>query len=113
MTRFLLGLALVALPACGLGGSMPPATSVRPASDLPGRFEPEDPTRRIQPGDTLVGSACWSPLLDPRDGTAIRFLRTDGPIGDYEVPAGRYGATPRTLLRVECNTGRPLGLVPR
>lgn len=50
---------------------------------------------------------------DPRDGTTLRMVRAGEGLADYEVPALRYGADPSEVLRVECNTGRPLGFVPR
>jgi hypothetical protein len=51
-------------------------------------------------------------MVDPRDGTEVRFLFSTS-YGEYELPAGRYGARPGELLRLECNTGRVMGLVPR
>jgi hypothetical protein len=85
---------------------------VRPASDAPARFEPRNPSLRPAPGDTLAGPGCLSPMVDPRDGTEVRFVLSTS-YGEYELPAGRYGARPGELLRLECNTGRVIGLVPR
>lgn len=85
---------------------------IRAASDVPARFEPRDATLRLVPGDTLAGPGCLSPMIDPRDRTEIRFISSKW-YGDYEVPAGRYGARPGEVLRLECNTGRVIGLVPR
>ena len=86
--------------------------TVRPASGAPARFEPRDASLRVSPGDTLAGPGCLSPMLDPRDGSEVRFLFSTS-YGEYELPVGRYGARPGELLRLECNTGRVIGLVPR
>jgi hypothetical protein len=85
---------------------------IRAASDVPARFEPRDAAMRLVPGDTLAGPGCLSPMVDPRDRTEIRFISSKW-YGDYEVPTGRYGARPGEVLRLECSTGRVLGLVPR
>jgi hypothetical protein len=85
---------------------------VRPASDVPARFEPRDAAMRLVPGDTIAGPGCLSPMVDPRDGTELRFISSKW-YGDYAVPSGRYGARPGEVLRLECNTGRVIGLVPR
>ena len=57
-------------------------------------------------------------FIDPRNGTRFvlqrDFMTGNGPIGDYAVePTGRYGVGPRTLVRMDCAIGRPLGGVPR
>jgi hypothetical protein len=52
-------------------------------------------------------------MVDPRDGTRLRFIRVVGGRGDYEVPEGRYGTGTTGVLRLECNTGRVVGVVPR
>lgn len=88
------------------------AVSVRPASDVPSRLEPRDRSLRIAAGDTLAGPGCLSPMIDPRDRAELRFVFSTT-YGDYEVPPGRYGARANELLRLECNTGRVIGLVPR
>ena len=84
---------------------------VRPASDAPARFEPRDTSLRVAPGDTLAGPGCLSPMVDPRDSIEVRFVFSTS-YGDYDVPAGRYGARPGERLRLDCNTGRVIGLVP-
>lgn len=52
-------------------------------------------------------------MVDPRDGTIVRFIRSTELVGDYEAPPGRYGAPGGWVLQLECNTGRPVGVVPR
>lgn len=61
---------------------------------------------------------CQGLFVDPANGTRFvlqrSFLTGNGPIGDYAVePPGRYGVGPRTLVRMDCAIGRPLGGVPK
>jgi hypothetical protein len=80
---------------------------LRVAEDTPVQFVTEDGTQPEQ--------ACRSPLLDPRDQTRIRLLRSGtvggASIGDYQVPEGRYGVGRAELLRIDCDSGQPLGIV--
>jgi hypothetical protein len=39
--------------------------------------------------------------------------RAIAPRADYSVPAGRYGVGSNELLRLDCNTGIPIGIVRR
>lgn len=83
------------------------ARPVRPAENTPPRFVTED-------GATPTGG-CRSPLIDPRDDTRLRLIRS-APIGteyrgDYEVPGSVYGVRPGELLRIDCGTGQALGIV--
>ncbi len=102
------------LAGCAIAGSgsFPPDASARPAVDAPYRFEPADAAVRL-PADTLAGSGCRSPMVDPRNGTEIRFVRSTRERADYEVPLGRYGVGERELLRLDCNTGAVIGIVRR
>ena len=54
---------------------------------------------------------CRNPMVDPRDGTLLTLRRSAQGIGDYWVEDLKYGVTPRQLLRVDCATGKPLGVV--
>jgi hypothetical protein len=85
---------------------------VRPAKRVPPRFEPSDRSLRLSDGDTIAGPGCVSPLKDPRNGTEVRFIHSTW-YGDYEIPVGKYGSVSGELLRIECNTGRVMGLVRR
>lgn len=58
-------------------------------------------------------AACRTPLQDPNDGTRLTLDRSSAGQGDYVVPEGRYGVRPGELLRVECATGKALGIVRR
>jgi hypothetical protein len=89
------------------------ATPLRAGDALPPRFEPPSEWARVAPADTLPGGACLSPMRDPRDGTELRMLRSHATRADYEVAPGRYGVGEHELLRLDCNTGQPLGIVRR
>jgi hypothetical protein len=52
-------------------------------------------------------------MVDPRDGTEIGFLRSAQGAADYAVPGRMYGVRAGELLRLECNTGKVLGIVRR
>lgn len=110
----ILAVWLGALAACSATtDTFSSATPLRAGTDLPNRFEPPDTLSRVAPADTTPGSGCLSPMRDPRDRTLLRMVRSDATRADYEVPDGRYGVGPTELLRLECNTGRPLGVVRR
>lgn len=98
-------IALTILSACA-SRSFDDA-AIRSGEDLPEQF--------LLPAgvDVSSGSACFSPLVDPRDGAEIRIVRSIPGRGDYEVPPRRYGVRPEELLRIDCGTGRPLGIVRR
>ncbi|MEZ4701988.1 MAG: hypothetical protein R2834_16770 [Rhodothermales bacterium] len=59
------------------------------------------------------GNGCVSPMVDPRDGTRLLLFRSAAGLGDYDAPAGQYGLEDGELLRIECATGRPEGVVRR
>lgn len=103
-----LAAALLALAACASGGEMYPINApARDAVDAPPRFV-------FGSGPADAEGGCRTPMTDPRDGTSVRLVRSQGgQIGDYEVPAGRYGVGAGELLRLECGTGRVVGVVPR
>lgn len=101
------------LTTCALGtsGSFPASTDARPAAGVPFRFDPEAPAGRVTPADTIAGEGCRNPMLDPRDGQRLTLVRSLGGEGDYRVPTGMYGVGVGELLRIECNTGRVVGIV--
>ena len=113
----LLGAFVTSVSACAATNSSVSserrdALVVRTARGLPPRFEPSRKELRLADGDTIAGPGCVSPLADPRDGTELRFIHSTW-YGDYEIPPGRYGSNPGEVLRIECNTGRVIGLVRR
>lgn len=106
------GLCLVVLMGCS---SAPGAASHddpgRPAVDVPDHFvigEHGGPAVSEPSG----GGECRSPMVDPRDGTRIQLVRSSGGVGDYEVPTGRYGVGEGEVLRLDCATGRAIGVAP-
>ncbi|HSK20811.1 MAG TPA: hypothetical protein VK912_16780 [Longimicrobiales bacterium] len=87
----------------------PNPANLRMAQDAPAQFVTED-------GGPPPEDSCTSPLIDPRDQTRLRLVRS-GAVGatqqgDYEVTGGRYGVRPGELLRIDCSTGQALGIVP-
>jgi hypothetical protein len=91
--------------ACAARGTA--SSDVRPADDTPISFITEDGV----PPD----NECRSPLVDPRDQTRLRLVRSTaiGSLnrGDYQVPRGRYGVADGELLRIDCETGQAIGIV--
>jgi hypothetical protein len=53
---------------------------------------------------------CHNPMIDPRDSTKIYLFRSFDGRGDYEVPEGKYGVQKGQILRLDCTTGRVVGI---
>ena len=110
---------LLSSSACATASAntYPAGAPVRAAADTPDRFL----VGTIPPGGPLseprVDGACRNPMVDPRDGTRLTLILSQpgesGQIGDYQVPEGRYGVRSGELLRLDCGTGRAIGVVPR
>lgn len=87
-------------------------SATRAATDVPPHFLVGTPD-----GDSTTeptpGEGCRNPMVDPRDGTRLQLVRSAEARGDYAVPAGRYGVGEGELLRLECGTGRVVGVVRR
>jgi hypothetical protein len=58
-----------------------------------------------------AGEGCRNPMIDPRDRTELVLRRSAGEKGDYRVESQKYGLTSRQLLRVDCATGKAIGIV--
>ena len=102
-------LPVIAAACVSTGTFTPNPANLRMAQDAPPQFVTED-------GGPPPEDSCRSPLIDPRDQTRLRLVRS-GAVGatqqgDYEVPEGRYGVRTGELLRVDCSTGQALGIVP-
>ena len=110
----------------------------RTARNLPTMFVADTTNRDAR---TTLGAGCTTRLVDPRDGTLLVLARsqqlevgsptdaTRSPTrdnlpptrpaqrdvrGDYTVDfPERYGVAPGELLRLDCVTGRALGIVSR
>ncbi|MFL5540865.1 MAG: hypothetical protein ACJ8J0_17875 [Longimicrobiaceae bacterium] len=103
-------LAFVLLLAAGCNTSLNYPTAVlRQAEGAPDHFVHADSSPML--GAPGVAVACNSPLMDPRTGTRLVMVRSYAGRGDYQVPAGSYGVASGELLRVDCATGAPVGVV--
>lgn len=108
---------LLVASGCALSSSTYPVNGpARAASDAPDRFMVGTVAPDGELSEPRPGTGCRSPMVDPRDGTRIALVQSqggpEGEIGDYSVPAGRYGVGARELLRLDCATGRVIGIVP-
>ena len=109
----ILAAVMLSISGCFIGMSSGGGGVLRDAENVPNHFEPKDPDARIIPPDTIAGPGCLSPMVDPRDGTEVGFLRSGDGYADYAVPSGLYGVGRNELLRLECNTGKVVGVVRR
>lgn len=81
-----------------------PETTARPATGTPGTFMLAD-------GSPNLTTDCATSLQDPQDKGAIQLVRAlRNGLADYSVPAGKYGVSENELLRVDCTTGRTIGI---
>ena len=105
--RTVAALGVVLSSACAIGGG---------TTDLSGpvdRTAVDTPVAFTFPNGSGIPSTCTSPATDPRTRAEYRFVRAARGIADYEVPEGRYGVRAGELLRIDCATGRALGIVRR
>lgn len=107
--------ALLAGAACSSGGTGSMRSVIEQPAPVtaPPSFAPQDPAGIVAPADTMTGSGCLSPMVDPVTGTRITLYRSESGLGDYQAPSGSYGLRDDQLLRLECNTGKVLGVVRR
>ena len=101
-------LVILSLSACGtnVNTNFEPTDVIRVSVGTPEMFEPPAGVR-------FDSFSCKSPLQDPRDGTQIIMVRSNGSMGDYAVPQGKYGIAGNELLRINCSTGEIIGVVRR
>ncbi len=110
-----LGIAAV-LSACATGPGSMSGSIVAEVRDVPDHFMVlvSGLSQRAEP---KAGEGCRNPLVDPRDGTTLNLVRSKGEVGDYQVLGesfalgDRYGVDSRHYLRIDCATGKALGLV--
>ncbi len=107
--------ALVALAGCESTRGSIDSPIVAQAKNLPDHFmvavtglaQTEEPS----------GERCRNPMVDPRNGTSLNLMRSKKGVGDYQVLGkeyeldSSYGVDPRHLLRIDCTTGKALGIV--
>jgi hypothetical protein len=103
-------LAVIAMLGCASSHveGFPADAPVRPLTDAPTQFAVS-----ASAGTRIPTDICQSPLVDQRNGTSLRLERSVPGRGDYEVPTGHYGAQAGDLVRVDCRTLQPIGLVRR
>jgi hypothetical protein len=103
-------LAIIAVLGCSSRHveGFPTDASVRALTNAPTQFAVSGSARTRTPTDI-----CQNPLVEQRDGTTLRLVRSVPGRGDYEVAAGHYGAQAGDLVRVNCRTLQPIGLVRR
>lgn len=106
MKRILLVLALIIFAGCGSSGTTQDPDLLRPATDAPESFIPVFAT-------TSDNNECQSRLVDPVEQVELVLIRALGEVGDYVVPAGRYGVAADELLRIECRSGKVIGVVSK
>lgn len=96
---------LLLFAACGsVSTSHRHADVLRKATDTPEAFVPKE-------GISLSSTTCVSPMIDFRSGVEITLVSSESGYGVYKVPAGHYGVEEGELLRLDCATGKALGIV--
>lgn len=90
--------------------SSPAGPPLRAAADLPDHFLTSTPIGAVEP---RPDEGCRNPLIDPRDETRLTLIRSAEGRGDYEPGPLRYGLHEGELLRVDCASGRAVGIVKR
>lgn len=96
------------LAACASTQSDVDGPVLRPAVDVPAHFLVSAGGASREP---QAGEGCRNPLVDPRDGRRLTLERSARGLGDYSVVVGAYGLAAGELLRVDCATGVPVGIV--
>ena len=110
-TRAVLGVAAM-IVAAGCGSAprrFPPDSEIRPRAALPASFAVLEAGT---PRPARPGEGCRSPLFDAASGATLFLERSTGGRGDYSNLDGRLHLAAGELVRVECATGRTLGVVP-
>ena len=97
------------VPLLMLGCSATPRLRALP-SGLPSHFLVQD---SAGPRAPHAGEGCRNPLLDPSSGGSLTLVRSERGLGDYSAPPGAYALKANELLRIECATGVPVGVVTR
>jgi len=98
----------------GCASTRPPAGDrpLRQAEDAPDHFVVGaiDGAGTSEPAP---GAGCRNPMVDPRNGTRLTLVRSSEGQGDYEVPPRQYGVGEGEVLRIDCATGRTIGIFKR
>ncbi|MFI5120283.1 MAG: hypothetical protein ACHQM4_07715 [Thermoanaerobaculia bacterium] len=108
--------AFVALGGCASSRGSIEGPVVGEAKNLPDHFMIAV-TGVAQKEEPRAGEGCRNPMVDPRNKTTLNLMRSKNDIGDYEVIGeqyeldSKYGVDSRHLLRIDCATGKALGIV--
>jgi len=108
--------ALVGGAGCASGRSSVARPIVAEAKDLPDHFMVVA-SGLAQRSDPKPGDVCRNPMVDPRDGTTLNLIRSKDGTGDYQVMnrdyelKSQYGVDSQHVLRLDCSTGKALGIV--
>ena len=108
--------AIVALAGCASSRGSMEGPIVAEAKSLPDHFMVAV-TGIAQKEEPQPGEGCRNPMVDPRNGTILNLVRSKNSTGDYQVLGleyqldPTYGVDSRHLLRVDCATGKALGIV--
>jgi hypothetical protein len=117
-TRGLAAMGMVAamgLIACWGCASHHPSDGTAPLrapTGVPGHFRVGE-VSGFGTSEPEPGMGCRNPLVDPLSGVRITLVRSSGGYGDYEVPDGKYDVGKGEVLRVECATGKAIGIYKR
>lgn len=90
--------------------NFPSDDKAREANNVPDHFLVGTPNGTVT-SEPTPEEGCRNPMVDPSDGTKIQLVRSSHDRGDYEVPNDRYGVGEKELLRLDCGTGRVVGIV--
>ena len=108
--------AMVAFAGCASGRSSMAGPVVAEAKNLPDHFMVAA-TGIASSEEPKPGEGCRNPMVDPRDGTLLHLVRSKDGKGDYQVLdrdlelKTAYGVDSQHLLRLDCATGKALGIV--
>ena len=108
--------ALVGLAGCASSRSSMAGPVVAEAKNLPDHFMVAV-TGIAQKEEPNSSEGCRNPMVDPRNDTTLNLVRSNGGTGDYQVLGveygldSTYGVDSRHLLRIDCATGKALGIV--
>jgi hypothetical protein len=108
--------ALFALSGCASSSGSTAKPIVAQANDLPDHFMVAV-SGLAQKEEPRPGEGCRNPMVDPRNGRTLNLVRSKDGVGDYSVLGSQYelesayGVDPRHLLRIDCGTGKALGIV--
>jgi hypothetical protein len=105
-------MALLASSGCASRHPKAGAAPLRVPTDAPGHFVALESTGDAT-SEPAAGTGCRNPLVDPRSGVRITLVRSSGGYGDYEVPEGKYEVGKSEVLRVDCATGKAIGIFKR